>query len=188
MKRAMTLVEVMTTLGLFFVLLALTATLFSSMKQAYEYQEGRILLQRRARVAMARITPLVVTAIPPDELTPAIIAPPVVEGFNAPASTSLVFSSPLDLLGRAGSPGPRTLRSFRYEITQVGTDIVLRRVSEQGRPQGQPSARVLARRIEDFQVRHVQLNAVNVEIGVRLENSDKEFRLETLVQIPFYSN
>lgn len=182
-NAGMTLVEVMTAFGLFIILFALVIATTRSLRQAFDYGDARIVLQQRARVAFARITPLLVTAVAPTNTQPAIEFPPVIESFEAPGENSLRFHSPIDFFGQQRLPTTRDPVFHRYEIQFKDNTIFLNDLERAGFP-----PRVLASHIDSFVVRHVQLNAVNLEVGVSLKKTRKEFRLETLVQIPYYSN
>lgn len=169
-------------MGLFTILFYLVLTTMSFMRQAFEQGDGRILLQQRARTALARITPLLVTSIAPNDTTQAVDFPEVVKSFEAPGQSQLRFYSPIDFFGEVQLPKQREAKFYHYEIEFKAQSLFLR---DKTRPKLKP--RILASQIDSFVVRRVQLNAVNIEVGVSMKNR-KEFRLETLVQIPFYAN
>lgn len=181
--RGLTLVELIAAFGLSLILLYLATSMFRNMRQAFDQSDGRIVLQQRARIAFSRIAPLLVTAIPPDDATQAIDFPPVVDSFNAKGERRLSFYSPINHFGRPTLPKTRNPLFFHYQIILDRGQIVLRDLSRRNlRP------KLLASGIESFVVRRVQLNAVNLEVGVRMKNARREFRLETVVQLPYYSN
>jgi hypothetical protein len=182
-RRGLSLAELITAFALSLILLYLVTNMFSFMRQAFEQSDGRIVLQQRARIAFSRITPLLVTAIAPDDATQAVDFPPVVASFEALGEDRLSFYSPIDHFGNPVLPRSRNTKFYHYEIHLNEGQLLFRDLDRK-----RLKHKLLASGLDSFLVRRVQLNAVNLEIGVRLKKTGKEFRLETLVQLPYYSN
>jgi hypothetical protein len=179
----LTLVELISSFGLSLLLLYMVLGVFRSMNQAFTHGDGRIVLQQRARTAFARVTPLLVTAVAPDEVSQAVDFPPVVESFESPGDTRISFFSPIDFFSKRRLPSVRNPEFYHYEIYLEDRTLQLRDLERK-----RLNPQLLAREIDSFQVRRVHLNAINLEVGVSLKKQRKEFRLETLVQLPYYTH
>lgn len=179
-KRGLTLVEMLTSMALLGILGVALARIYDVSRTAYASGTSTIALQQRARILMERITPLLVSALPPNGTEGAIAAPPP----NGSVSPAIVFNIP------ARNFNPRIPAYTRARIVHAADGTVTL-----DRDTADPSDdRILARDIKKLQFAAVAQNVVRVSIEVYgtsrgAANRDKAqyYLLETLVQIPYYS-
>lgn len=179
-RPGLTLVEMLVSMALLGVLGVALARIYDVSRTAYASGTGTIALQQRARILMERITPLVVSALPPTGSDAAIASPPP----DGSLASTLIFYIP------ARNFDARNPQYTRARIRQE-TDGTVKLDRDTANPDDD---RVLARDIKKLQFAVVAQNVVRVSIEVYgttrgAANRDKAqyYLLETLVQIPYYS-
>ena len=181
-RRGLTLVEVLVSSAILALLGLVLARIYDVSRSAYSTGVGRLALQQRARLAVQRLTPLLVQAVPPSQSAPAIASP---APLAAPA-TEILYSIP------AQSFDPRSPTYVARRLFYDGGTRTLR--LDANTPLNLADDQVLARDLDSLVFEVLSQNAVRVSVVARGQVRgganrvrEQEFRLQTVIQIPFYA-
>lgn len=180
--RGLTLIEVLVSTVILTVLGVALTRVYDLSRVSYATGVGRVALQQRARIAVQRLTPRLVRAIPPTETSPAISSPAPLD----PATSEISYSIPAEDL----DPRSPTYRTERLYFQASSGRLFL----DPGTSANPVDDLLLARDLDQVLFEVLSQNAVRLTVKVRGKvrtadnrSRDQEFRLQTVVQIPFYT-
>jgi len=183
-KQAMTLMEVLVSVGLISLVSLFLLAIFGQISSATRLGDGHLAVQQRGREVMRRSLPTIRRAIAPNAAQDAIYAPAV----GATAST-LSFSSTEDLLNPAAPPfDPRAPVFHLYNLRYVAAtrEVLLEDTDNLALP-----ARTLGREVQLMEFTRVDRFGVRVRVNVQgtVRSSTNvtrqiSFPLESVVSLP----
>ncbi len=186
MKRtrppALTLAETLVSMAILSILGLVLLQIYTVSRQAYSQGSGQIALQQKARFLMEQVTPLLLSAVPPNEGAKAL--------YSA-NSASIAFYVP----DRNFQPRhPNYILVGLYHNDVDGTVRLVNSVTPEAAQDEMFRSRELARDIYDVRIGTPTENTVRIAIDVRGQTrtaggdqAEQSYTMEGLVQIPYYS-
>lgn len=183
-RSGFTIAELLVSLTILSVLTLAVVLISSQLSAGYRLGSSHLELQGQARETVRRVTPFITSAVSAGQ--EAIYSPAL--GSSGPevifASSENWLDEPLPNFGDAGYPVYRV-----YRIRFDSQDLIMENLYS---PAVEP--RILARRLYDVEFTRPFAETVGVEVEVRgtvrsavNQERDTVERLETLLQIPYYT-
>lgn len=196
--RGLTLIELVICMGMLIVLSVMLAAIWGNSYAIFRRGTTRMTVTQRAREVIRRVTPLVMCAKAPDEISAAVLVPPTSDDGSITTATSLEFITADNILAPMAPVNARSPVHYRYRISHDPDRSV--RVRElnfvSGGPVGGPnSERILAYNIDELHFDRLSLNLVRVraltsDLIRNSANQEEELKVErsAVLAIPYYSS
>ncbi len=187
----LTLAEVLVSTGLMLLLATAIFSIFFASKSVFRRGSGRLEAQARVREVLQRVTPLLLSAVPPGLTEDAIYVPAIGLG-----SSFVEFYSADDLLDTTAPSDPRNPlpRFYRIRFESAQGDLICEQLYLPTRsPVGQN--RVLGRRLYSIEFERRELNLLEMSITARQtergasgQPTSVDITRQAILAIPYYSS
>jgi len=186
MKRlrppALTLAETLISSAIMALLSLVLLQIYTVSQHAYSRGSGQIALQQRARTLMEVVTPLVLSAVPPNDASLAVFSADSASlAFYVPDKDFHPRSPKYVLVGIYHNDLDRTVRLVNSATPTTNQDEMFR-------------SRELARDIYDLRFALPKVNTVDITVDVREPSrtagghtDEQTYLMRGLIQIPYYS-
>lgn len=197
-RRGLTLIELVVCMGILIMLSVMLAAIWGNSYSVFRRGTTRLAVTQRAREVIRRITPMVMCAKAPNEISAAVTEPATSDDGSIVSSTALDFVTADDILVPMAPVNARSPVHYRFRISYDPDRTV--RIRElnltSGAPLGGPDdERILAYNIEELLFERLSLNLVRVRVVTtdtirNSVNQEEEIRVErsAVLSIPYYSS
>lgn len=189
-RGGLTLIELIVCMGMLTVMVCLLAAIWNSAYAVFRRGTSRMSVTQQAREVVRRVTPLIMCAKAPNEISEAVITPVI--GANA---SNVDFTTADNILAPEGPVNARNPVHYRFEIYRAPDRTV--RVRELNLTSGAPAGpeRILAYNIEEIHFERLAANlvhfrAITADDIRNASNQEETLKVErsAVIAIPYYSS